>query len=140
MRLEQSEKALLDFGQKQEIIQTNDKVSIAETNLASANTALGTLIAERMKNEELWKQLASAKAIDVPQLLTNSVVESLRSRRSALETEYQQKLETYQPSYPAMIQLSNQIAEIDRQLAAEVNTLKTPTKQPMTLRSNKKRE
>ena len=58
VRLEQSEKALLDFGQKQEIVQTNDKESIAETNLASANAALGTLIAERMKNEELWKQLA----------------------------------------------------------------------------------
>ncbi len=35
VRLEQSEKALLDFGQKEEIVQTNDKASIAETNLAS---------------------------------------------------------------------------------------------------------
>ena len=86
------------------------------------------LVAERMKNEELWKQLDSAKAINVPQLLTNPVIEGLRAKRNALQTEYQQKLETFQPGYPAMVQLSNQIAEIDRQLAAEVNTLKASYK------------
>jgi polysaccharide biosynthesis transport protein len=128
LRLEQSEKAMLDFGQKEEIVQVNDKQSIAETNLASANGALGTLIAERMKNEELWKQLESAKAIDLPQLLTNSVIENLQSKRSGLQTEYQEKLETFQPSYPVMVQLRSQMTEIDRQLAVEVNTLKASYK------------
>ena len=89
---------------------------------------LVALIAERMKNEELWKQLQSAKAIDLPQLLTNPVIEGLRAKRSGLQTEYQEKLETFKPSYPAMVQLSNQIAEIDRQLAVEVNTLKSSYK------------
>jgi succinoglycan biosynthesis transport protein ExoP len=128
VRMEQSEKALLDFGQKQEIVQTNDKASIAETNLASANAALGTLISERMKNEELSKQLDATNAINVPQLLTNGVIEGLRAKRSAIETAYQEKLETFQPSYPIMVQLKNQITEIDRQLAAEVNTLKNSYK------------
>src|SRR5262249_46047041 len=112
----------------EEIVQTNDKTSIAETNLAAANGALSALIADRMKNEELWKQLDAAKAINVPQLLTNPVIGALRARRSALETEYQQKLGTFQPGYPAIVELSNQIAEIDRQLAAEVNTLKASYK------------
>ncbi len=128
VRLEQSEKSLLDFGQKEEIIQTTDKESIAETNLASANKELGNLIAERMKNEELWKQLEAAKAIDVPQLLNNAVIANLEAKRSSLQTEYQEKLETFQPSYPAMVQLNNQIAEIDRQLSAVVNTLKSSYK------------
>ena len=57
LRLEDSEKELLNFGQKEEIVQTNDKESIAENNLASANAALGNLISERIKNEQLWKQL-----------------------------------------------------------------------------------
>jgi succinoglycan biosynthesis transport protein ExoP len=124
LRLQQSEKALLDFGQKEEIIQTNDKASIAETNLASANATLGNLIAERMKNEQLWKQLEPANAINLPQLLSNGVIVGLRAKRSALTTEYQEKIEVFKPSYPAMVQLSNQIAEIDRQLTAEVKTLK----------------
>ena len=124
LRLEQSEKALLDFGQKEEIVQTHDKASIAETNLASANAALGNLIAERIKNEQQWKQLEPATAIDLPQLLSNPVIGGLRTKRSALVTEYQQKLGTFKPSYPAMVEINNQIAEIDRQLVTEVNTLK----------------
>src|SRR5580704_8172499 len=125
LRLEQSEKALLDFGQKEEIVQTGDKASIAEGNLSAANGVLGTLISERIKNEQLWKQVQSAEAINVPQLLSNPVIETLRGKRSALQTEYQQRLETYKPSYPAMMELSSQIADIDRQLAKEVQTLKS---------------
>jgi len=125
LRLEQSERALLDFGQKEQIVQSNDKASIAENNLASANAALGVLISERIKNEQLWKQLEAANVINLPQLLTNPVIEGLRAKRNSLESDYQDKSETFKSSYPAMVELSNQIAEIDRQLAAEVNTLKS---------------
>ena len=124
LRVEASEKTLLDYGQKQEIVQTSDKASIAESNLAGANVALGSLEAERIKNEQQWKQLVSATAINLPQLLSNPGIEALRAKRSTLQTEYQQKLPTFKPNYPDMVQLSNQIAEIDRQLVTEVNTLK----------------
>jgi polysaccharide biosynthesis transport protein len=128
LRLEQSEKALIEFGQKEQIVQSGDKASIAENNLASANAALGQLVSERIKNEQLWKQLEGASAINLPQLLTNPVIEGLRAKRSALQTQYRDMSETFQPGYPAMLQLSSQIAEIDRQLAAEVNTLKASYK------------
>ena len=102
---------------------------IADARLAERlgevdTAALDTLVSERIKNEQLWRQLQAANAIDLPQLLTNPVIEGLRAKRSGLQTDYQQKLETFKPSYPAMVELSNQIADIDRQLAAEVKTLK----------------
>src|SRR5262249_12054674 len=80
---------------------------------------------ERIKSEQLAKQLKSSNGINVPQLLTNNVIEGLRVKRNTLQTEYQQRLEVFKPSYPAMVELSNQIAEIDRQLASEVATLKS---------------
>ena len=49
LRLEESEKRLLAFAQDQQIVDVNDKASIAESNLAAANAALGNLIAERTK-------------------------------------------------------------------------------------------
>src|SRR5262249_50104254 len=124
LRVEESQKTLLDYGQKEEIVQTNDKASIAESNLTAATAALGTLVAERIKSEQQWKQLQSATAINLPQLLSNQFIEGLRTKRAALATEYQQKLGTFKPNYPDMVQLNNQVAEIDRQLAMEVNTLK----------------
>jgi len=124
LRLEESEKALLEFGQKEQIVSAAEKSNIAESNLASANATLGSLAAERIKSYELWKQVETAKAINLPQFLSNGVIDGLRAKRNSLETEYQEKLETFKPSYPAMVQISNKIAEIDRQLASEVDTIK----------------
>ena len=47
------------------------------------------------------------------------MIESLRSKRKDLEIEYRQKLETFKPSYPAMVQIQSQLDEIDRQLTDE---------------------
>ena len=128
LRLEDSEKKLLTFAQDQQIVDVNDKASIAETNLASANAALGNLIAERTKNEQLWKQTEAGATIDLPQLLNDKSIEGLRAKRKELETEYQQKLQIFKPDYPAMVQIKNQLDEIDRQLADEAKTLKDSLK------------
>lgn len=128
LRLEDSEKAMLEFAQKEEIIVVNEKSSIAESNLAAANATLGILTSERIKNEQLWRQVEAATGINLPQLLTNSVIDGLRSKRNGLVTEYEEKLETFKPSYPAMVQIRNKIAETDRQLQVEVKTIKESLK------------
>ena len=124
LRLEDSEKALLDFQEREKMVEVNDRASIAESNLSAANTALGVLISERIKNEQLWRQVHNATAINLPQLLSNSVIDTLRGQRKSLETEYQEKLESFKPGYPAMMQIQNKIKEIDKQLAAEVQTIR----------------
>ena len=119
---------MLAFAEKQQIVETGDKTSVAESNLTAANTALGGLIAERMKNEQLWRQADKSAGIDIPQILTNKAIEELRSRRGQLVTEYQEKSETFRADYPAMAQLSNKIKEIDRQIAQEVKAIKSSLK------------
>src|SRR5260370_36771786 len=128
LRLEESERALLAFAQQEQIVVVTENSSIAENNLASANVALANLVSERIKNEQLWRQIEAATAINVPQLLSNSVIEHLRGKRQARVIEYQEKLETFKPSFPAMIQISNKVKEIDRQLATEVQTIKNSFK------------
>ncbi len=128
IKLEEAEKALLAFAEREKIVEVTDKASNAENNLAAANAAAGQLIAERMKSEQLWRQVEKATAINLPQLLSNSVIEVLRGQRKALETEYQEKLESFKPSYPAMVQIASKIKETDRQLAAEVKTIRNSFK------------
>ena len=128
LRLEDSEKRLLAFAQDQQIVDVNDKASIAETNLASANAALGNLIAERTKNEQLWRQAEAGNDIDLPQLLSDKSIEDLRAKRKDLAIEYQQKLQTFKPDYPAMVQIKNQMDEIDRQLSGQAQTIKDSLK------------
>jgi succinoglycan biosynthesis transport protein ExoP len=131
LRLEDSDKKLLDFAQEQQILDVNtsssdvtNKASIAENDLGAATAALGALTAERTKNEQLWRQAEDATGINLPQLLSNDVIVQLRKQRNDLEVNYQEKLQTYKPSYPAMVQIKNQIDEIDRQVETEVRALK----------------
>jgi polysaccharide biosynthesis transport protein len=128
IRLEESEKALLDFAEREKIVQVNDKTSIAENNLAAANVSLGQIVSERIKNEQSWQQVENATAINLPQLLSSSVIDGLRSRRNDLQRDYEEKLETFKPSYPAMVEISTKIKEVDRQLATEVSTIKASLK------------
>ena len=52
------------------------------------------------------------------------MIEGLRTERNTLVADYQQKLETFKADYPAMVQITNKIAEIDRQIELEVRTTK----------------
>ncbi|MEK4033174.1 GumC family protein [Methylocystis sp. IM2] len=128
LRLEEAEKAMIAFAEKEQIVVTTDKESVAESNLAAANAALGTIIADRMKNEQLWRQAESSGGIDLPQLLTNQAIQELRGRRGQLVAEYQEKSQTFRPNYPEMMQLSGKIKEVEHQIGVEVKTVKSSLK------------
>jgi len=127
-QLERSETVLVDLAQKEDLIVVNERATVAEGNLAAANATLGTIVAERIRNEQMWRQAEASSAIALPQFLINAVIEGLRARRNVLATEYEEKLETFKPGYPAMIQTQNKIAEIDRQIAIEVGNVRASLK------------
>ncbi|HVX35939.1 MAG TPA: polysaccharide biosynthesis tyrosine autokinase [Hyphomicrobium sp.] len=128
LKLEQSEKTMLDFAEKEQLVAVHQNSSIAEADLGNANLALGNITSERIRNEQLWRQVEKSDAISLPQFLSNEVIDALRTKRNELVTSYQEKLETFKPGYPAMVQISNKIAEIDKQLAAEVKTIRASLK------------
>jgi len=130
LRLEESERTMLDFARQQQIVATDiaEKSSIAETTLAETTTELSTLISERTKNEGLWRQAESSDAVSLPQLLSDPSIAGLRDKRSELEIEYQENLKTFKPSYPLMVQISGKIDEIERQLSAQARTIKDSLK------------
>ncbi|MGJ0507136.1 MAG: GumC family protein [Methylocystis sp.] len=128
IRLQDAEKTMIDFAQKEKLIASTGRDSAEPTNFGQVSAALGAATAERIKTELQWKQVEAANAINLPQLLTNAAIAQLRSARGALTAEYQEKASTYGPGYPAMTEIKNKIAEIDRQLAAEVKTIKASYK------------
>jgi capsular exopolysaccharide synthesis family protein len=131
-RLQQSEHALIDFAEKQQIVGINydsdQKTSIAEANLADATAELQKLTSERAKNEGLWRQAQGSDAMNLPQVLSDKEVSGLRTKRNELQIEYQQGLQTFKPDYPSMVDLRAKIEEIDRQLADQLQTIKDSLK------------
>lgn len=128
LRLEQSEKTMLDFAEKEQIVTVHENSSIAEADLGNANVVLGNITSERIRNEQLWRQVEKSDAISLPQFLSNEVIDGLRTKRNELVSSYQEKLETFKPAYPAMVQIRNKISEVDKQLATEMKTIRASLK------------
>ena len=128
LRLEESEKTLLEFAQKKQIITTDiaEKSSIAETTLGAATSELSELISERTKNEGLWRQAEDSDALTMPQVMP--AISALATKRSELEIEWQEKLKTFKPDYPLMVQMRSKIDEIDRQITAQALAIKESLK------------
>jgi succinoglycan biosynthesis transport protein ExoP len=131
-KLEDSEKQLAQYATQQRIInlpgptQTGgNEVTQSPTanSLVSLNTALSEATAERIKSEQQWRQAQSASS-DLPQVLQNPTIQSLTQARAGLQATYQDKLNLYRPNFPSMVQLHAQIAELDRQIAAETRSIR----------------
>ncbi len=128
IKLKETQRVMLDFAEKEKIVEMNKGASVSKNNLASANTALGNLISERIKKEQSWKQVQNAKGTNLSQFLKNSVIDTLRGKQKELSTEYKEKLQLFKPGYPEMVEIQNKIKEINRQIANEVRTIKSSLK------------
>jgi capsular exopolysaccharide synthesis family protein len=128
LKLEDSERKLVDFAQKEQIVQSGGENvgSLSQQNLGSINTALAEVQRARIRAEARWRQ---AQALHGPALESaagdSPVLGALRESRARLGAEYQDKLRLYKPAYPAMQQLKGQMDEVDRQIAAEEASLRS---------------
>ncbi len=122
LKLEESERKLVDYAEAKDILTTGDERTLAMTNLEEINEALTEASKERLKQELLWNQIKDKAAL--PQSLETDAIETYRSRRAELLLEYQDKLKVFKPGYPDMVQLRAQIAEIDKQIAEEMDRIK----------------
>ena len=126
LKLEDSERTLVNFAQKEQIIGTGgETATLTEQNLGSTNTAYSKAKEDRIRVEARWRQAQSASGTNLPaDMLTNSSIRVLQETRSRLKGEYQDKLRLFKPDYPTMLQLKGQIDELDKQVAGEVANIK----------------
>ena len=129
-KLEDSERNLVDFAQKEGIVAPGaDGQTLVSQNLTELNAALAQAQDQRIRAEARWRQAQSARGAALPaDMLGNSIVRSLQQQRADLQAKYQQQLQVYKPGYPAMQQLQGQIGELDKQIGAELNNIRTSVK------------
>ncbi len=125
VKLEDSEKQVVQYAEKQGIINLDDKKSLASTDLEAINAKLTEAHNSRVKLEVLWAQAKQAQGFGFQQILDSKAIQENRKLRTQLAAEYQQKLGLYKPAYPLMIQLRNQIKELDRDAETEVAAIKS---------------
>ncbi|EQD62999.1 exopolysaccharide biosynthesis protein, partial [mine drainage metagenome] len=115
LRLEDSDKELVAFAQKHQIVNISDRQSLVGQQLEQLNVALAQAEQDRYKAEAKWRQLQGAPADQIAQVLGDPVIEKLQQAYAEDQAKYQDQLRIYKPAFPAMLQLHAKLDEIHRQ-------------------------
>jgi capsular exopolysaccharide synthesis family protein len=130
-KLEASERALVAYAQQERIITYESGVTtgkgqdpqagqtVVSTDLRALNDALNAAKIERAQAEAKYQQASRSAGLNVPESLSDVTINQLRSSRAELQAEYQRLSVTFRADYPQMVALSQQIAEIDKQLGRQ---------------------
>ena len=117
-KLEDSERKLVEFAQKEGLVNTGEQgTSLATQNLTDLNASLAEAQGDRIRAASRWRQ-ASGGALSAD-MIAGTNIGTLQQQRATLQLQYQQKLQTYKPDYPEMLSLKGQIDEVERQVSSE---------------------
>jgi capsular exopolysaccharide synthesis family protein len=130
-KLEQSERQLVAYAQRQGIITLNvdsgsgtggrSEQSIDAATLVSLNQSLSTAKSERIAAEERFRQARANRS--TTEVLANPTVQALTAQRAQLQAEYQEKLGLFKPEFPAMVQLQSRINALNRSIQQETSNV-----------------
>lgn len=128
-RLEESERSLVTFAQKENIVPNADGTSLVGQNLADLNASLAKSQEQRIRAEARWQEASKVSGAALPaDMLADSILRTLQQQRAQLQGQYQQKLQTFKPDYPEMRSLKGQIDESDKQIASELKNIRASVK------------
>ena len=116
VKLEESERALIAYLQKQQMINLDQFAALEAANLSHISSALATAQTDRMK-AEARAQLADALSGASLEALKSPVLDALRQKHVELKAEFEAKRSIYKPEYPEMAQLARRITELEGQIA-----------------------
>tara|TARA_R110002051_G_scaffold11314_1_gene41255 strand:+ start:954 stop:3221 length:2268 start_codon:yes stop_codon:yes gene_type:complete len=145
-KLEDSERQLVAYATRQQIINVNDgsnnpgeNQSLASNNLVALNGALAQARAARVGAEEKWRQASSAALMSLPEVLENSAIQRMSENRATLEAQYQQQSAQYRPEFPEMLQLKAQIDELNRQINVMARSIRDSIRGQYVVAANQER-
>lgn len=125
LKLEASERQLVAYAQKEQIVNLGDKQPpLAAADLLAINSELAKVRAQRIRNEQLWRQAETTDGLGLPQILADGSIQTLRAKRAQLQETYQDNLNLFKPDFPDMKKLRAEIEEINRQIKAQVAVIK----------------
>jgi len=131
-KLEDSERKLVAFAQKENIVSAGDEsgANLTAANLTSLNDAYAKAKEERIKAEARWRQAPNLRGGGLQSAMTSSgsaepMIQSLQEQLGKLQMDYQDKLRMYKPDYPIMLQLKGQMDEVKKQISEEEKNIRS---------------
>jgi succinoglycan biosynthesis transport protein ExoP len=124
-KLEDSERDLVKFSRDMEVFNNlDDKANLSTQAVQEYSSAVSKAEQERIKAEAQYRQ-AQENPDSIPVVRDNRNIIEIKERKGKLEAEYQDNLRIYKPAFPKMQALKGQIEEVDRQLQAEYERIRS---------------
>ncbi|HQR34692.1 MAG TPA: polysaccharide biosynthesis tyrosine autokinase [Blastocatellia bacterium] len=125
-RVQEAETALRDAEAEQQqylaahrIIGIEDKGNITIERTAELNRQLVELQNERRLAEAIYNRSKEVPADELPQVITDGTVQNLSRELSKQKQELANLLAKYQPTYPAVKQVQEQVKQLETQVAEQ---------------------
>ena len=119
-RVEESERALAEYREKENALSLDDKQNIVLSRLNQLNDTATRARSTRVQKESLYNQvkaIASGTNPDaIPIIAMNSGVQSARAKLSDLQRQKVQLLERYAEKHPQVINVNAQLQDAQKQL------------------------
>ena len=114
--IQEKESKLRAFSRESDIISLDRESSVVYAQLESFNQDYIEAKAQRIEAEARYQELLQTPRQEVADRSSDGTVSELLSEQMKLEREYQTKLQTYKPEWPAMVELRAQIEQGKRNL------------------------
>ncbi len=118
-KLEDSELLLDDYASTNNIIKFDESQSVKLRTLQKLEEM--SSIAERDLIDDENNQLLSMGSSGIQNVMNNPTIQVLNQQKSQLFSDYQEMLQTFKPSYPAMRRLQERIKQITQEITREKN-------------------
>jgi succinoglycan biosynthesis transport protein ExoP len=122
--VQESERQLAEYRATQDAISLGEGSNIVSQRLTQLSERYTEARSRRQNREVLYKQITAADPADRASLSAvaqSPGMQGLRAQLSTLERERARLQERYLPGYPDLVKVNNQITDLHRQIAAEVD-------------------
>jgi polysaccharide biosynthesis transport protein len=124
-KVQESEASLANYRARQNAMSLDDKQNIVLSRLNALNDSVMKAHSSRIQKEAVYNQVKSAGpgagADMIPAIALNTAVQDLKSQIAEQQRERVRLAERYGDKWPALIQSTNKLAELQRQLDVETS-------------------
>ena len=128
LKVEESQEKLVRYQKENGILGIDEKQNIITSKLDELNKELTAAEADRMQKESVYRLASSGE----PDLLSNidpsSPIVKLRSQEEDLHRQLAQASVRFQPTYPKVEELSEQLTAVQTDIKTEITRLETKYK------------
>ena len=117
--IERADQALLDFAQRNQVADLEQRIEMATNTLEDLNARLSTVETELVKLSSYKNMIDRGQAADITLVNQSDEIRQLRQQRAQMATEYASLSQRFKEDYPTLVELRNQMDAISDQIAEE---------------------